>query len=67
MFSNQKYIVYVLILLRYFDKTSRILQKVKLLTLDASFDGRKFNGVDNTGTPKSLLNEQYHNGTCHIL
>ena len=43
------------------------IAKDQTITLDASFDGRQFNGVDNTDTPKSLFNEQDHNGTCHIL
>ena len=39
----------------------------KPITLDDRFNDRQFNGVDNTDTQKLLLNEQYQNGTCHIL
>ena len=55
MFSNTEYIVITPI------GTSQTI------TLNESFHGQQFYGVDNSDTPKSLLHEHIQNGTCHYI
>ena len=43
------------------------METMQTITLDESFDGRQFNGVDNSNTTKSLSHEHIQHGTCQYI